>query len=433
MTSRHDTDRLIATWLIETNPEGPVDYLDETLSAIGGIRQRPAWAALGRWLPVRLTLPRVAVPRSALYLALLALLLIGVVLALAIAGSQRRLPPPFGIARTGLVTFVSGDDIYEAKLDGASPRPLITGDGLQWGLTWSHRGDRFAYWSAPSIDTPASLWVADSDGSNRYRISASPVPGVGDLLSNVSWSPDDRQIAFSGGGGLSLVNADGSGLHPIGDGDHARSDPVWSPDGSLIAYTGQPFGDRDFRTSIWVITPDGVTDTSVIEPEGKDEIGTNDNPSWSPDSRALLVHSGGATGSLGDPIPTSISIARRDDAGKWTTSQLISGSAWNYLPSWSTDGTRFTFLRGVEGTTDGEYVVMIADADGLNIHQPSVLHVALATPCWTPDDRYIRASGLASGGNHSIVLLPLDNSAPVLIPVLGNGPSTGCQAQRLAP
>ena len=65
MTPRRDSDRVIAIWLTEIAPESHVDYLDETLEALDRVRQRPAWASPGRWLPMQMTLPRVVVPRAA--------------------------------------------------------------------------------------------------------------------------------------------------------------------------------------------------------------------------------------------------------------------------------------------------------------------------------------------------------------------------------
>ena len=106
MTARRDVDRVIAIWLTEIAPEGHVDYLDETLVALDGVRQRPVWASPRRWLPMQMTLPRVVIPRAAPYLALLALLLIGVIVALAHRGRARRVAAPFGGAANGLVAFV---------------------------------------------------------------------------------------------------------------------------------------------------------------------------------------------------------------------------------------------------------------------------------------------------------------------------------------
>ena len=54
---------------------------------------------------------------------------------------------------------------------------------------------------------------------------------------------------------------------------------------------------------------------------------------------------------------------------------------------------------------------MVADADGSHVRQLSDRHVGLATPCWSPNDQFIRAA--ADG---TVVLFPLDGSAPVDIP-----------------
>ena len=76
---------------------------------------------------------------------------------------------------------------------------------------------------------------------------------------------------------------------------------------------------------------------------------------------------------------------------------------------------------------------MVANADGSNVQPLSTRHVALATPCWTPDDLFIRAFGLGSGPDPTITLFPLDGTQPVDIPGFDGGPSAGCYPQRLAP
>jgi hypothetical protein len=135
------------------------------------MRQRRASASIQRWLPTVDTAgaswlgPRVPWRGLAVALVILALLVAG--LALVPGALRNRYAPPFGLAETGLVAFADGDDIVATMPDGTSRRTLIAGAGVQWGPIWSHRGDRFAYWSAtPAKTDPASLWVADRDGSN---------------------------------------------------------------------------------------------------------------------------------------------------------------------------------------------------------------------------------------------------------------------------
>ena len=76
---------------------------------------------------------------------------------------------------------------------------------------------------------------------------------------------------------------------------------------------------------------------------------------------------------------------------------------------------------------------MVADADGTNVRPVSTRHVAMATPCWTPDDLSIRAASLENGTDPRTTLFPLDGTQPVDIPGVGDGQSAGCYPQRLAP
>jgi TolB protein len=428
MTARRDSDRVIAIWLTEIAPQGHVDYLDETLSALDRVRQRPAWTSPGRWLPMQLTLPRVVVPRATPYLALLALLLIGLIIALAVAGGQRRLPAPFGLAATGLVAFESGGDILVANADGSGRRPLVATPGAQWSPTFSRRGDRIAYWSAPNLGDPASLFVADADGSNARLLTGEQTFSVPDALPALSWSPDDRRLAVSSDVDLYVVNADGTDVQRIGKPTHQRSLPVWSPDGTLIAYRGQPLDDPYSQTSSWVIAPDGTGDEEVIPAEGGYEV-ANVNPSWSPDGRSFLVHTGGAF----DGDDTDISIAQRDADGMWSHRAIVTGPTWDYHPSWSNSGTQFSFIRLVEGSNPEQLQLMVADADGSSVRRVSTAAPRFNAQCWSPDDRFIRSfAPYDDPAQRTMLLIPLDGSAIAEIPAPGEMSMGVCSTQRLA-
>ena len=156
------------------------------------------------------TLQRVVPVRLAPILAILFLVFLTAIAILAIAGSRPRLAPPFGLAATGMVTFESNGDIVATAADGSGRRTLIASTGAQWSAVWSHRGDRIAYWSAPSTGDPASLWVAASDGSNPRLVTGAATSLESEDLPELTWSPDDRRLAFaSDGGDLFVVDADG--------------------------------------------------------------------------------------------------------------------------------------------------------------------------------------------------------------------------------
>jgi Tol biopolymer transport system component len=433
MTIERRADLVLPAILDDLVGASDLAYVDDVLRTTARTRQGRVAASIQRWLPILdaagASTTGARVPWRGFALAVVIIVLSAAGLALVVGSLNRqRLPPPFGLAAPGLVAFEEGGDIVATLPDGTGRRTLVTGPGVHWGLVWSHRGDLFAYWSTTSKTAdlqaaPASLWVSSWDGSNRHVVSGRPVFDVADLLPAVSWSPDDRQLAFASQGVLSVVNADGSGLHPLGDNSLRRTGPVWSPDGSLIAYTAQSLTDPFFTLSLRVIDPDGTGDREVIAAHGSHEIGANSNPSWSPDSRSILTHV-----SVGTGLP-DIWIAQRDAAGLWSPARpVVPGPEADFLPAWSTAGTRFTFLRAVEGSED--LLVMLADADGSTVTRLSDRHVTLTTPCWSPDDRFIRAEG--AGPDRTILLIPLDRSPAIEIHAL-DGVSAGCNLQRLAP
>ena len=113
-----------------------------------------------------------------------------------------------------------------------------------------------------------------------------------DAVTSPVWSPDDKQIAFSGTrGGISdiyIVNADGKGLRQMTNDKYGDMQPAWSPDGRRIAFASDRSPETDMavlKISKWRIN---VMDTQsgaieVLPGQG----GLNLNPQWSPNGGEL--------------------------------------------------------------------------------------------------------------------------------------------------
>jgi len=105
-----------------------------------------------------------------------------------------------------------------------------------------------------------------------------------------TWSPDGRQLAFSGNvGGLTdlyVVDRDGTGLQRLTHDRYGDLQPTWSPDGRTIAFASDRRTDfATLRVASWTIALYSLASGQVRELPG--QAGLNINPQWSPDGRAL--------------------------------------------------------------------------------------------------------------------------------------------------
>ncbi|MBT7096944.1 hypothetical protein HN937_06190, partial [Candidatus Poribacteria bacterium] len=222
---------------------------------------------------------------------------------------------------------------------------IITGDGKELGSTWSG-SDLPPSWSPDGktvlFVAPHNLWEAPAEGGRATRRTREGLFGEAD------WSPDGSRIVAAVqlpplGWEIHVMDADGSNLEQLtfaskGAGRSSSRNPVWSPDGSRIAY--------DFNGRIRVMRPDG---SNVVE------LGIGDYPCWSPDGRQLAFS--------GDGV---VQTMNADGTGVRT---LAPKQVSRSRPSWSPDGERIAFTRHYgRGVVSGLYTVARDGTDEQLIH-----------------------------------------------------------------
>ena len=124
--------------------------------------------------------------RAAAFMATLALLVGLSLAAIALVGSIHRVPPPFGLAKPGLIAFDSGGDIFVSNADGTDRRQLTSGPAIDLMPTWSPDGTRLAFMSLIDPTDPANyakpiedLVVIDPDGTHRTVVGTKLATGDG--------------------------------------------------------------------------------------------------------------------------------------------------------------------------------------------------------------------------------------------------------------
>jgi len=169
------------------------------------------------------------------------------------------------------IAFTARRAIYTAAISGRGRRAL-TRPSAEFGFyptsdgpAWSPKGDRIAYQRfgrARTID----IWTMKPDGSGKRRLTHSH-PHI--WAAGPIWSPDGGRIMYTReqvdtpfvNGAVYVMNSDGTGKHRL---DPYSNAGAWSPDGRMIAFTGERALGFDF--GIWIGELDGGGQRQLTDP-----------------------------------------------------------------------------------------------------------------------------------------------------------------------
>jgi Tol biopolymer transport system component len=219
---------------------------------------------------------------------------------------------------------------------------------------------------------------------------------------------------------LLLINADGTGQTILTGGGNVRDgNPVYSPDGSKIAF------DREGllgKTHIYIMNADGTNPVAVTSDGPLPNANFHRYPTWSPDGTKLAFIS-----DRDGPRKSEIWVINVNGSGltKLTTNiQLGSDSggpvfSWDRNPRWSPDGSRIAFDSTRDGLTDAELYVM--NADGSNQTRLTDNINDDRFPSWSPDSQRI-AFHRNGSSTFGINIMNRDGTNPVHVTIDGGAP-----------
>lgn len=336
-------------------------------------------------------------------------------------------PQTLAIASTaaldGSDSGAGASNTWLVKSDGTGAVPLtrMSSGSSEFGAVWSPDGTKIAVASSRALDGTNgvnlgsgqvfNIWVINANGSGAIPLTKMTVSsGLGSA--GPVWSPDGTRIAFysdraldgsntvntNGTFNVWVINADGSGLTAITKITALNansSDPVWSPDGSKLAFSsGRALDGSDAVAStgnVWLANPDG----SGAAPLSTLTAASSGSPAWSPDGTKIAFLSSRALDGS-DASMAGFNIWMMNSTGsavvpltRYTTANQLSGG-----PIWSADGKRIAICsdRALDGSdaanTNSTSNIWVVSTDGSALTPVTRLNFAglgALNPTWSSD------------------------------------------------
>jgi Tol biopolymer transport system component len=282
------------------------------------------------------------------------------------------------------IAWSNQGSVFVMDADGRGPRRLVSHPGDARAVEapqWSPDGTKLAYGYAREPFGPSEVYVVNADGSGDHPLTAGRDP---------RWSPSGARLSFVRGGEVWTVDAGGSGARrltkdPFDDAGAAE----WAPDGTrLVAVRA---------TGLYVIKAGGAGQSRIVRSVG----GATDTARWSPSGNKIAwTHEG------------RVAVVGADGSG-------LRGLAEGADPVWSPDGTRLAFDVASGGGSTPIFVIAAAGGTAKAITPDSLV---AGSPSWSPDGHTI-----VFGDNQNV-----NNDDPATAGVYTVAPN-GSVLKRLAP
>jgi len=186
----------------------------------------------------------------------------------------------------------AADDVFAVRDDGTGVVQLttqanLTSSSVQWAP-----GDASISWIADGgVAGQEGVFVADTvfDGSGHLTgLDAQPSQAAVPLAGAAShdWAPDgDRLVVGDTSWALWIASLSSGAASHLATAAPAGS-PVWSPDGTLIAY-------QEGASKIHTIATDGTGDRTIVSVKGPSSQSVGDM-AWSPNGTHLVYYKAGS-------------------------------------------------------------------------------------------------------------------------------------------
>jgi len=301
------------------------------------------------------------------------------------AGTAVSIPtytPPLDETPTSqnpVILFAHDDDLWRIGLNEDQAERLTENDALGWGMTQGGDDWRMNALSVPPQVSPNGRYVAFSPDGRTISLLDTNLPGQlrritpGALVP--SWSPDSRFLAYAAGGSLLIYNVETAETESVLSNVPQISNITWSPDMRHLAFNccfvrPEGYSTADFGEIRQVELATGqveIIDAATLTIGGgasslcwnqsgqvvkQRDVALGAVVTCSYDRFAGGTSPDGKQNASTSPASTedvfwerdSLLTVRQVESGEIVWQQQISGHAAN--PFWTADGTAIIFQRG---------------------------------------------------------------------------------------
>jgi dipeptidyl aminopeptidase/acylaminoacyl peptidase len=349
---------------------------------------------------------------------------------------------PDGTKLAFIADVGSGDDaksqLWVMPLDGGDARPITTApEGIDQ-FVWRPDGEAVAYAAedakpkrtgadkfrdsfifttepitARKEPRPVHVFVIPSAGGSPRRLTQGPESLTsGEAQSTLSWSADGTRIAYLSAPNAILNDADRAHVELIDVATRKtarltahsgfEAEPLFSPDGTHVAYTHSNGDNQSNLTEAYVTTPEGGEGTPISHPFDREVR----NYAWLPDSSGLYFTCNDGTLATLVRAPLAGPLERVDLGGLEITSPLDNAI--------SKDGT-LAFVATTPATPSELYVrAKDGDISKLTSDNAAIAALDLASTesiTYTTslgsvgDGLLLKPAGFAAGRRYPLVVL----------------------------
>ncbi len=268
---------------------------------------------------------------------------------------------------------------------------------------------RFIVFASTRHNLESDLYIKTADGLAVTQLTSDPSSDLQPVF-----SPDGSRVAFAsnraGNWDIWVVDRNGGAPVQITSGQEDEIHPSWSPDGTQLVYCSLPATGGQWE--LW------VSAASAVEGALKRFIGYGLFPEWSPTGDTIVFQRARERGSRWFSIWT---IALVDGEPRYPTEIGSSAAYAMILPTWSPDGRRVAYTTvTVEPTetmdaTSGQTVmdIWVMNLDGRSKVCLTDAHTSNFSPVFAADGRVFFTSDRSGHENIWSLFAPENTFGPL--------------------